>query len=31
VNNDLAYQGLYSIEVNPSLIRGVYDTILANI
>ena len=31
VNNDLAYAGLYSIEVNPPLIRGVYDTILANI
>jgi hypothetical protein len=30
-NNDLGYEGLYSIEVNPSLIRGVYDTILANI
>jgi hypothetical protein len=31
VNNDLAYKGLYSIEVSPPLIRGVYDTILANI
>jgi len=31
LNNDLAYRGLYSIEVNPPLIRGVYDTILANL
>ena len=30
-NNELGYKGLYSIEVNPPLIRGVYDTILANI
>jgi hypothetical protein len=30
-NNELGYKGLYSIEVNPTLIRGVYDTILANI
>ena len=30
-NNELGYQGLYSIEVEPSLIRGVYDTILASI
>ena len=31
VNNDLGYKGLYSIEVPPPQIRGVYDTILANI
>jgi hypothetical protein len=30
-NHDLGYKGLYSIEVDPTLIRGVYDTILANI
>jgi hypothetical protein len=30
-NNELGYKGLYSIEVNPPHIRGVYDTILANI
>jgi sugar phosphate isomerase/epimerase len=30
-NNDLAYRGLFSIEVNPPLIRGVYETILGNI
>ena len=30
-NNELGYKGLYSIEVNPPLIRGVYETILANI
>jgi hypothetical protein len=30
-NNELGYKGLYSIEVSPPLIRGVYDTILANI
>ncbi len=30
-NHELGYKGLYSIEVNPPLIRGVYDTILANI
>ena len=30
-NNELGYKGLYSIEVNPPLIRGVYNTILANI
>ena len=30
-NSELGYKGLYSIEVNPPLIRGVYDTILANI
>jgi hypothetical protein len=30
-NNELSYKGLYSIEVNPPLIRGVYDTILASI
>jgi hypothetical protein len=30
-NNELGYKGLYSIEVNPQLIRGVYDTILANL
>jgi hypothetical protein len=30
-NGELGYKGLYSIEVNPPLIRGVYDTILANI
>ena len=31
VNNGLGYKGLYSIEVPPPQIRGVYDTILANI
>lgn len=31
INNDLAYKGLHSIEVNPALIRGVYETVLANI
>ena len=30
-NNELGYKGLYSIEVNPPLIRGVYETILSNI
>jgi sugar phosphate isomerase/epimerase len=30
-NNDLGYKGLYSIEVDPPLIRGVFNTILANI
>jgi len=30
-NNELGYKGLYSIEVNPPLIRGVYDTILASL
>ena len=30
-NNDLGYKGLYSIEVDPPLIRGVFDTILASI
>ena len=30
-NNELGYKGLYSIEVPPAQIRGVYDTILANI
>jgi hypothetical protein len=30
-NYELGYKGLYSIEVSPPLIRGVYDTILANI
>jgi hypothetical protein len=30
-NNELGYRGLYSIEVDPPLIRGVYDTILADI
>jgi hypothetical protein len=30
-NHELGYRGLYSIEVRPPLIRGVYDTILANI
>jgi hypothetical protein len=30
-NNDLGYKGLYSIEVNHTLIRGVYETILNNI
>ncbi|MEO7189540.1 MAG: TIM barrel protein [Vicinamibacterales bacterium] len=30
-NNELGYKGLYSIEVNPPLIRGVYTTILENI
>lgn len=30
-NSELGYKGLYSIEVRPTLIRGVYDTILANI
>lgn len=30
-NHELGYKGLYSIEVNPPLIRGVYDTVLANI
>ena len=30
-NNELGYKGLYSIEVDSPLIRGVYETILANI
>jgi hypothetical protein len=30
-NNELGYRGLFSIEVDPPLIRGVYDTILANL
>ena len=30
-NSDLGYKGIYSIEVNPALIRGVYETVLANI
>ena len=30
-NNELGYEGLYSIEVSQSQIRGVYETILANI
>lgn len=30
-NSELGYKGLYSIEVNQTLIRGVYETILANI
>lgn len=30
-NNDLGYKGLYSIELDPSLIRGALDTILAAI
>ena len=30
-NNELGYKGLYSIEVDPPLIRGVFNTILASI
>ncbi len=30
-NSDLAYKGLYSLEVDPSQIRSVMDTILASI
>jgi sugar phosphate isomerase/epimerase len=30
-NNDLGYKGLYSIELDPSLIRGALDAILATI
>jgi hypothetical protein len=31
INSELGYKGLYSLEVDPSLIRGVIDTIVANI
>ncbi len=31
INNDIGYQGLYSIEMPLPQIRGVYETILANI
>ena len=31
INNDIGYQGLYSIEMPAPQIRGVYETILANI
>lgn len=30
-NSELGYKGLYSLEVDPSAIRGVMDTIVANI
>jgi sugar phosphate isomerase/epimerase len=30
-NNELGYKGLYSIEVDPPLVREVYEAILANI